>query len=290
MKSSKTFKKLKCSPNRKKTLSLKNKAFTCFTDENLFLFKTVWNQNSNNKIKTNNSEEIWKFFKTTLKHKCYNELCWLNTKNINSIQNKELLVKQIFKPFAPDSWKSKPYEWLSSLDITKILKQYQDRYKNFKFIGPSPIDFDTKKLFSSCVWEELCNFNLKKYLSNNKTKIGIIFNTDPHYKSGTHWIALFIDLTKRFIYYFDSNGDKVPKQINRFIERVKRQGHELNIDFTVSNNVGFVHQFNDGQCGMYSIYFIVELVKETKNYNFFNTKRIKDSEMKNLRRKYYNYN
>ena len=145
-------------------------------------------------------------------------------------------------------------------------------------------------MFSTCVWEELCNFNLKKYFENNKTKIGIIFNTDPHYKSGTHWIALFIDLKKRFIYYFDSNGDRVPKEINRFIERVKRQGHQLNIDFTVSNNVGFVHQFNDGQCGMYSIYFIVELAKETKNYNFFNTKRIKDTEMKNLRKKYYNYN
>ena len=290
MKSGKTFKKLKCSPNRKNNLSKKNKAFTCFNDENLFLFKRVWNQNSNDKIKTNDVKEIWNFFKKTLKKKCYNELCWLTSKNITSIQNKELLAKQIFKPFAPDSWKTKPYEWLSSIDITEIFRQYEDRYKNFKFIGPSPIDFDEKKMFSSCVWEELCNFNLRKHIQNNKTKIGIIFNTDPHYKSGTHWIALFIDLTKQFIYYFDSNGNKVPKEITQLIERIKKQGHQLNIDFTVSNNVGLVHQFNDGQCGMYSIYFIVELLKETKHYSFFNTKRIKDSEMKNMRKKYYNYN
>ena len=290
MKPNKTFKKLKCSPNRKKMLSKKNSSFTCFTDDNLFLFKNVWNKNSDSKILSNDTKEIWNFFKKSLKKTCYNELCWLNTKNISNLPNKELYVKQIFKPFAPDSWKSKPYEWLSSIDITKILQQYQDIYKEFLFIGPSPIDFDTKKMFSSCVWEELCNFNLKKLIEKNKTKIGIIFNTDPHYKSGQHWIALFIDVEKKFIYYFDSNGNRVPKQINTLIKRIKKQASELNINFTVSNNVGFVHQFNDGQCGIYSIYFIIELLKGKKDYNFFNTKRIKDSEMKNLRQKYYNYN
>ena len=58
--------------------------------------------------------------------------------------------------------------------------------------------------------------------------------------------------------------------------------------FKISNNKGFTHQYNDGQCGMYSIYFIIELLKENKNYNYFNKTRIKDIQMKNLRKKYYN--
>ena len=37
-------------------------------------------------------------------------------------------------------------------------------------------------------------------------KIGIIFNTDPHNKSGSHWISLFIDVKKKIICFFDSVG------------------------------------------------------------------------------------
>ena len=32
------------------------------------------------------------------------------------------------------------------------------------------------------------------------TKIGLIFNLDPHYKEGSHWVAMFID--NRVIGYF----------------------------------------------------------------------------------------
>ena len=35
-------------------------------------------------------------------------------------------------------------------------------YKNFEFMGPSPIDFDTHKLYGECVWEELCKISLKQ--------------------------------------------------------------------------------------------------------------------------------
>ena len=32
--------------------------------------------------------------------------------------------------------------WLNSLDISRVMKQYEDNYKNFRFLGPSPIDFN----------------------------------------------------------------------------------------------------------------------------------------------------
>ena len=200
------------------------------------------------------------------------------------------MIKNIFRPFSPKSWKKKPYEWLSSIDIMKVMSQYEKKYNNFVFIGPSPIDFDDKKLFGTCVWEKLCKFNLKKYIENNKSKIGIILNLDPHYKGGSHWVALFVDLEKKFIFYFDSNGDKIPKRIYILVNKIIKQGNNLNINLKYMSNEGKEHQMKDGQCGMYSLYFIIELLKGIKKPEYFKNYRIKDEEMRDYRIKYYNSN
>jgi hypothetical protein len=284
----KQFNKLKCSPYQNKNIDHELKDFTCYSRSNLQLFKNVWNANSSDKIVTNNSREIWEYFKNKLDKQCYDELCWLKNTPLSKVNNSELLIKEIFKPFSPESWSNKPNTWLSSVDIIKIMKQYEKSHSYFKFIGPSPIDFDSKELFSTCVWEQLCNFNLEEHIKNKITKIGVIFNTDPHNKPGQHWIALFLDLTKKFIFYFDSNGSKTPKQIQVLIDRIVNQAHNLNIKLITDNNEGFTHQFSDGQCGMYSLYFIIELLQENKTYNYFKTTRIKDETMKEYRKKYYN--
>ena len=282
------FKRLKCAPQKNNTNDPELKDFTCYSRSNLQTFKELWNNNSDDKISTNNSKEIWQFFKNKLSKECYDELCWLKKSKLSTINNSELLIKEIFKPFSPKTWITNPSTWLSSVDITKIMSQYEKSHSNFKFIGPSPIDFDTKEVFSTCVWEQLCNFNLKEYINKNITKIGIIFNTDTHDKPGKHWIALFIDLDKKFIFYFDSNGTKMPKQIKVFINRVEQQAQHENIIVKVDSNEGFTHQYNDGQCGMYALYFIIELLKENKTSKYFKTKRIKDAIMKKYRTIYFN--
>ncbi len=286
-----TFKKLKCSPNQKNIISNELKNITCYSNEQLQLFKNIWNENNkNNLINTNNPNEIWSFLKNKLQNKCRNELCWLNDQLFNSKINKKLIQKEVFKPFSPKSWKKKPNEWLSSIDIVKVMRQYEKRYKNFVFIGPSPIDFDNKKLFSTCVWEKLCKFNLNTYLNNRpqKNKIGIVFNLDPHDKPGSHWVALFIDLKKNFIFYFDSNGDDIPKEVKKLVTRIQDQGHKLNIELIYDSNAGFIHQKKDGQCGIYTLYFIIELLKETKTYEYFKNHKIPDKIMRLHRKKYYN--
>ena len=57
-----------------------------------------------------------------------------------------------------------------------------------------------KKKKNMIVNSLLLTFVIKK----NINKIGIIFNTDPHNKSGKHWICLFIDLNKSFISFFEA--------------------------------------------------------------------------------------
>jgi len=116
----------------------------------------------------------------------------------NTKMEEELL--DAFAPESPKEWKKNPNEWLSSIDILEVMNQYEKKYKCFEFLGPSPIDYDTHQLYGQCVWDELCHFKLAEQIKNGKTKIGIIFNLDPHYKGGSHWVSLFINIKKATIF------------------------------------------------------------------------------------------
>ncbi len=54
-----------------------------------------------------------------------------------------------------------PNEWLTSIDILNVMKQYEDKHDDFDFIGPSPIDFDTHKMRGECVWDNYANSTRK---------------------------------------------------------------------------------------------------------------------------------
>ncbi|MBT7790583.1 MAG: tetratricopeptide repeat protein, partial [Calditrichaeota bacterium] len=92
-----------------------------------------------------------------------------------------------------DSGQFNFYLYLFRGRLLMHMEQYERAYPYYRFIGPSPIDYDSQMAYGECVWNELCNFNLKKTIDRNKTKIGIVFNTDPHYMGGSHWISMFID-------------------------------------------------------------------------------------------------
>ena len=119
--------------------------------------------------------------------------------------------------------------------------------------------------------------------------IGIIFNTDPHFKSGSHWIALFIDINKKFIYFFDSAGDKEPKEVNKLIKNIKKQGLELKqpIHFNTHKNHPFKHQQGNSECGMYCLFFIIKLLNNADK-KIFHSKVITDKEMEKHRNIYFN--
>tara|TARA_Y100000591_G_scaffold46852_1_gene35234 strand:+ start:5203 stop:6084 length:882 start_codon:yes stop_codon:yes gene_type:complete len=283
----KKIKKLNCSPllkRHKQTHKLHR--HSCYSNRGLFKLIKYWNsRHPDNKFTSNDPYEIWTFFKNNFNNVCNNEKCWLKQKFIQ-YNNKDLL--KYFSPKAPDSWKIKPNTWLNSVDLANVMNQYETAYPNFNFIGPSPIDFDKKLLYDNCVWEELCKFSLNEHIKKNINKIGIIFNTDPHYKSGSHWIALFIDVKNSFIFYFDSNGNSIPRQIKKLVNKVQTQAKHNNIDLKYYDNNNFIHQKGDGQCGIYVLYFIIELLLEKKTPEFFKKHRITDDEMKNYRLIYYN--
>lgn len=277
---SSNLKKINCSPNPN------SNGFSCYSNESLFKIKKLWNaRHPRNKINSNEPKEIWDSIRTNLSNVCDRESCWIRSKFMEGNLDRDLL-NYTFAPEAPDEWKRTPNEWLSSLDIESVMKQYERYYKCFEFIGPSPIDFNHHKLYGECVWEELCKFNLSEYIKRNKNKLGIILNTDPHYKDGEHWISLFINIKNKEIIYFDSNGNPPPKEVKELINNIEKQGKHLGINFVVyENNIS--HQKSDSECGMYCLYFIIEMLKDT-NKDFFLKNRIDDNKVFLLRKKYFN--
>lgn len=271
---------LNCSPNPN------NKDYTCYSDNALSKMKHYWNmRHPDDTINTNDSKEIWSHFKRRLSNMCDRESCWLRSKFMEGNIDTELL-NYTFAPSAPEKWKRIPNEWLSTLDIEAVMKQYEKFYKCFEFLGPSPIDYNFHTLYGECVWEELCKFNLSEQIKRNKYKIGIIFNTDRHDGNGEHWISMFVNIKTKSIIYFDSNGNPPPKEVKKLIDTINRQGKQIGIDFNVMENK-IEHQRSNSECGMYCLYFIIQMLKDDNPEHFLNN-RIDDSEVFKLRQKYFN--
>jgi hypothetical protein len=250
--------------------------------------RQMWNKRyPDSKIKSNNIGNIKKQLKVKLGDSCNNEMCWIDKTFGDKV--KEKIKTQLFAPKTPNSWKSNLNEWLSSTDILNVMKQYEEAYPNFKFFGPAPIDFDSRKYNNKCVWPEICNINIKTLIDQHIDNIGFIFNTDKHYQSGSHWIALYVDLNRQIIFFFDSNGSVQPKEISVLIDKIKSQCLEQSITLKEMNNHGFTHQRSNTECGMYCLYFIVNcLTKKNINFELFKTERIPDKKMEEFRSIYFN--
>jgi hypothetical protein len=284
-KSVKFVKKINCSPKPKNEIN----DFSCYTDKSLYKLRDLWNERHPDvKINTNSPEEIHRLLSEKFKNICNKESCWLKQKADFGPVSSDMADS--FAPESPQEWKKNPNEWLSSEDIMKVMKQYEKAYKCFDFIGPTPIDFDTKMLYGECVWDELCNFNLSEQIKKGKTKIGIIFNTDPHNKPGKHWISLFINIKKKKIFFFDSTGDKAPKEVSIFINKIKSQGLALKnkIRFISDSNEGIEHQYGNTECGIYSLFFIVHMLEDKTTEHYLKTHILKDEYIEKFRHIYFN--
>jgi len=258
--------------------------------------RDAYNQgHPNHRIVETSPSEIWTQLKTRLTS-CKKEDCWL--KEIKDKNMRKQLDRFVFAPNKPPEWNKNPNEWLSNYDILGVLEQYEQAYPEFKFIGPTPIDFDTQ-VRGKCVEEELCKIDVPKLVRQGKRKIGIVFNLDEHDEPGSHWVSLFIDADDRFIFYFDSANSRIPAQIHALIERIQQQlvhstyGRKYKY---YRNSVS--HQQRNTECGVYSLFFIITML--TKNteikpvmdlkerFDLFMHHRIPDKYIETYRNKYFN--
>jgi hypothetical protein len=262
---------------------------SCFPIESLHKIADKWNEtNKTNMIVYNDStsgEELWKSINRVMSSQCNNEICWIKQEFLKNTPLSRELMKN-FKPIMPKKWKENKYEWLNTIDIRDVMNQYEIKYRDFEFIGPVPIDFDTVLGFGQCVINELCKIDLEQQIKNNKNKIGIIFNLDKHTQSGSHWVAAFVNITDQEICYWDSYGSKPVKEIVTLMDKLKKQGEKLGKNMNIKiNNVR--HQYKNSECGVYCIYFITSLLSGKKFEDIIKN-IIDDDTMNGNRIKFFN--
>lgn len=172
-----------------------------------------------------------------------------------SSAEKTALAAEWLRPAQPAAWASDPDMWLDTINIRDVMSQYEKGRNDFTFLGPYPIDFAAADdsgpgragTSDRCLIGEMCGLDLK----TSKDYIGIIYNLDPHYKSGSHWVANFINKPAKTCYYFDSYGMRPPHRVYRFMQWLTIQMPGLELGWN-----GRKFQFSDSECGMYSMYFI----------------------------------
>lgn len=239
-----------CSPSKNKL-----KGVLCYDNHELIAIAKAYNNailekrticqgntciNSNKPINLNrNSLDInvlHRKLSDRLSEVCSNDMCWIDLDFIKTIKDKNLRDSILYFTFKPESTKTSK-SWFNTYNINEIMQQYQDLYKKtFKFLGAQPSDFSKIMKIN---WKEL----------KNKKNVGIIFNTDNHLQSGTHWLAVFIDNVNKKVDYFDSLGNLPNKNIASFLKHFKKYKFNIN---------RYEHQKGQSACGIYSCYFIIQ--------------------------------
>ena len=252
---------------------------SCFSIESLKKIATEYNKvNKTNLININDDKknminQISKAFSKS----CSNQTCWLRTDIVKKMKDAEI-NENTFRPLGP----SKGNNWLSTTNINNVINQYEEKHDDFIFLGALPNDFQELKMLG------LSNIDFDDFVSEKKTKIGLVINLDTHDKSGSHWVGLYTDLKKNKIYYFDSLGKKPGPRIKRFNNKIldylykKKYNKDLHIgsllktikdkknnsskyitllsdklnEFDIRHN-NIQHQQGDSECGVYSINFII---------------------------------
>jgi hypothetical protein len=200
--------------------------------------------------------------------------------------------------------------WLNNFDIENVLNQYEELTSDFEFIGPVPIDFDTKLgALGRCVSDALCALSVESLWKAGKRKIGVVFNLDPHDKGGSHWIAMYSDLSTGSIYFFDSYGMAPPKEVVALMNRIKEQGDRLvgtliktRIAGQLPNSPNYKEistagpfriyyntkrfQYKNSECGPFSMNFIVDLLLG-KSFASFVGRPINDNKAMNSRLRFF---
>ena len=164
---------------------------------------------------------------------CSDDSCVAGDPRLAQIKEK---LMEYLKPPIPKKWLENKNEWASTLDIDKVLEQYQNKHPDFKYLGAVPIDFDKKIAPDMCVSNDYCNLDMEKHWRDGYKKIGMVFNLDPHDAPGSHWVSLFVDGTNGGIYYFDSVGTYPPQEVVTLMNRISGQLNKCLCNQTISKD------------------------------------------------------
>jgi hypothetical protein len=204
---------------------------------------------------------------------------WLLIPSFKVLRNK-YKRDDYFRPKGPNNNNN----WLSNYNIEDVLKQYEKKYNDFIFLGAVPRDFKKTSYCKNNFTKE----HIIELINKGKFKFGAIFNLDFSYQSGSHWVALYIDINKGQIYYCDSVGkppkDEYKELMNLFKDIIKSRNSNINIDERIGT---MQHQNKNTECGVYSMNFILRLL-DGETFDYINTHRLKDDDVSKCRVIYFN--
>jgi len=284
---------------------------TCLTIESLKIIATAYNKKNIDKKNidiTNSKKNLFKQIQEKLLKDCLTNKCLLETNLVQELDNTDI-NKNTFRPEGPKS----KYGWLSTTDIDDVIDQYHINNKDFLYLGTVPYDFQELNELG------FNDFNFDKVYNEGKSKLGLVINLDESHQKGSHWVSLYTNLDKNQIFFFDSVGKPPRKKIKKFINKIvnfmyqKKYNSKLGIGtiikiinklddkskkqkYTIQLNEklkGFdirfnnkQHQFKNSECGVYSINFILRLVKGETFDDIINHITI-DDEMNKCRHVYF---
>jgi hypothetical protein len=286
----------KCAPGKKFSEG------SCFTYDNLISIAIEYNNHTDNHKdiiqldKINTKKELLRELNTRFQktYVCDNQeqTCWLTSKLVRGINDRDLKYNT-FRPKGP----VKQFEWLSTNDIEAVMRQYEFKHKDFKFLGAMPSDFDELPIYGTTdlQFDELVR---------TTPKIAAVINLDTHEQSGSHWIGFYANLKTNTIYYFDSFGKKPQRRLNMFIRRLltymynnkTTTNQKLNVEqfmkryhkseeYDVRYNK-IQHQFKNSECGVYSMNFIIRVL-EGETFDEIINNITNDDKMNSCRNVYF---
>jgi hypothetical protein len=187
--------------------------------------------------------------------KCTTQKCWSEQRFIKYMEEKarEEFIRYTHRPKSPQG----RFEWLSTFNINDAMEQYEKKHNDFKFFGAVPMDFAELSDL------EISSADYASYYNNGIRKLGVIFNLDNHDQSGSHWVAMYTDLDKGNIFYFDSFGIKPEPRVRtlmrkqaRFLESMGKQLDAIRVDYNKKQ-----HQKENSECGVYSMNFLIRMAR-----------------------------
>lgn len=263
---------LHCSPQK---FAIGASDGTCYTKKELELIAKNYNktvQQPDQKLPlVKNKKVLHQKISEKLQHVCKDrEDCWLEQDFLDSDIRRKLQAS--FRPLKPPEWYKNERTWLNNYDINYVMKQYEQKYKDFVFLGVYPIDFyENYPGTNTCIGDFMCMFNIKNMLEKKKTRFGLVLNLHTHDKPGSHWVALYCDCNVRHnnygIYYYDSVGIRPNERVRHFMNTIENQAKELfsrrKRIFAKKHNV-IQKQFKNTECGMFCLVYLTQCLKDVQ--------------------------
>jgi hypothetical protein len=265
------FKQKHCSPKKD------NLDFSCLSSDVLVKIAKALNKLDGFQVKHEGVPEkvLYKKICNVMENNfnCKNEACWLNIRKLmNNLSSEDAqYFREHFRPHMPNEIVDDYTKWISNFDIEAVLNQHHRDTPGVYSYGAVPIDFKNCSVSS-----DLCRINLKQHINKNEDKLVIVFNTDDSNGPGKHWIGMYVDILGKNlddqpgIYFLDSFASKPMNEVTELIDKLKKQGEDMNKEFIVTINDKSL-QRNNFSCGFYCMHFLEHMIKGLSFKEYINS-------------------